>query len=282
MGESDDGRGEKAARQTKGPWSRPEPADLPAAIAQAVERQREFEAARATRLGQGAERLTRPFGAALARLIPPDLARKALEQADAAAALTLPRELTGHDVDDIEACEAVALRVQAWAQGTNAATGGAAGWFGAAGLAVDVPATITLAARTVRATAAAYGFAGDDEGERAFRLMVLEVATTMAQDERQARIEELNAMARTLASAEARMATEWLIEKVVERVARQLGLSFAARKMGQVVPIVGGVVAAAVNASFQADVARAARYAYRQRWLIARKVLPAAASGADA
>jgi hypothetical protein len=30
-----------------------------------------------------------------------------------------------------------------------------------------------------------------------------------------------------------------------------------------------------VNASFQADVSHAARYAYRQRWLLERHALPA-------
>ena len=67
---------------------------------------------------------------------------------------------------------------------------------------------------------------------------------------------------------------EWVSEKVVERIARQLGVNLGSRKAGQVVPIVGGAVAAVVNASFQTDVSRAARYAYRLRWLMARKLLP--------
>ena len=41
-------------------------------------------------------------------------------------------------------------------------------------------------------------------------------------------------------------------------------------------PILGIAVAAVVNASFQTDVARAARYGYRQRWLMARRLLPSA------
>lgn len=255
-----------------------DPKDLGTAITDAIDRQRKFEEARATRLGAGAERLTAPLGGWIARMIPPEAIRAALHQADRAAAMTLPAGIVAHDTDDLPQCEAAALRVQAWGQGTNAATGGAAGWFGAAGLAVDLPATLTLAARTVRATGASYGFTEDGENERAFRLMVLEVATSLASDTRAERLNDMNALARQLSSPEAKCVLDkggkWLTEKVFERIARQLGLSLAARKAGQVVPIVGGIVAATVNASFQADVARAARYAYRQRWLIQRKAIP--------
>ena len=254
------------------------PGGIPEAVRQAIDAQREFEKRRATRLGRGAERLTAPVSGVIGRMIPAGVVRQALRQADRAAGLTIPGELKRHDTDDILACDRAALRVQSWSQGGSAATGGAAGWFGAAGLAVDVPATVALSARCVRATGAAYGFYGDDEGERAFRLMVLEVATSMASENREQAVDGLNALARELSSPEAKILLEkggkWVTDKLVERVARQLGLSLAARKAGQIVPIVGGLVAATVNASFQADVARAARYAYRQRWLMARRMLP--------
>ncbi|MBT0956293.1 EcsC family protein [Alphaproteobacteria bacterium KMM 3653] len=252
--------------------------DFSGAVKAAIERQKAFEERRATRLGRGAEALTAPVGGAFARIIPASVVRKALEQADKAAGLTLPAEVTGHDREDVLACDAAAKQVQAWAQGTNAATGGAAGWFGAAGLVADIPATITLAARNVRATGAAYGFASVSDEERAFRLMVLEVATSLASETRVETIENMNDFARALNTPEGKLVLEkggeWVTEKVVERIARQLGVTLAARKAGQIVPIIGGLVGATVNASFQADVARAARYAFRQRWLMARQLLP--------
>ncbi len=257
--------------------SNPDP--ITAIIERVIEEQKKFEKQRATRLGQGAEKLTAPLGGLVSGLIPAGMLRAGLRQADRAAGLTVPKEITSHDTSDILACDAAARRVQAWAQGTNAATGGAAGWFGAAGLAADVPATITLAARNVRATGAAYGFVADSEAEQVFRLMVLEVATSLASENRQETLDGLGALARRLSTPEARIVLErggeWVAEKIVERVARQLGVTLAARKAGQVVPNVGGAVAAAVNASFQTDVSRAARYAYRQRWLIERQLLPA-------
>ncbi len=267
--------------KSAGPTPKPPkaPDGLPEAVRRAIDEQRAFEDRRATKMGRGAERLTAPFGSLIARLVPPALVREALRQADRAAGLTVPKELRAHDPDDIAACDRAALRVQAWAQGTNAATGGAAGWFGAAGLAVDVPATVALAARTVRATGASYGFVADSEEERVFRLMVLEVATALASDKRSETVDGLNALARELSRPEARIVLEkggrWLTDTIVERIARQLGVTLAGRKVGQIVPVVGGAVAATVNASFQADVARAARYAYRQRWLMERRMLPA-------
>ena len=256
----------------------------PGAVVQRVIReQKRFEDQRASVLGQGAERLTAPLGGLISRLIPAGVVRSALRQADRMAGLTVPTEITSHDINDAAACDAAALRVQGWAQGSNAATGGVAGWFGAAGLAADVPATIALAARNVRATGAAYGFVQDSEAEQVYRLMVLEVATSLASGKRQQALDGMGDLARRLSSPEARILMDkggdWLVEKIVERVSRQLGISLAARKAGQVVPVVGGVVAAAVNASFQVDVARAARYAYRMRWLIERRMLPAPDAG---
>lgn len=244
-------------------------------VAAALQRQKAYEARRPTRLGRGAEALTAPFGTVVGRLVRPEWVLQALEMSDRAAGWTVPA--MRHDRDDLADCEAAALKVQAWAQGLNASTGFAAGLTGGPGLTVDIPATLALAARNVRATGAAYGFDGDDEGERAFRLMVLEVATAMASDARAETMGRLDKAARVLSDPAVRAAadkgTDWVMKKVVERVARQLGVSLAGRKLGQVVPVVGGFVGAAVNASFQVDVARAARFAYEKRWLMARKLL---------
>ncbi|WP_085047371.1 EcsC family protein, partial [Brevirhabdus pacifica] len=183
-----------------------------------------------------------------------------------------------HDTDDIDACEAAALRVQAWSAGGNAATGGAAGLMGGLGLTLDIPATLSLAARNVRATGAAYGFGEDTDDERAFRLMILELAAVRGLEARADSLDRVNRLARQLSNPLVRAAvgrgSDWLVETVVERVARQLGVSLLQRKAAQVVPVLGGIVAATVNASFQTDVSRAARYAYRQRWLMARRMLP--------
>jgi hypothetical protein len=256
-----------------------DPAGTSEAVRRALDAQRAYEQRRQTVLGQGAERITRPFGAFMARALPPEVMRRALAMADRVAGLTVPSEIRSHDATDIAACDAVALRVQAWAAGSNAASGGVAGWFGAAGMTADIPATIALAARNVRATGAAYGFVVDDDEERAFRLLVLELASASAERNRQESLGTINRMARAMENPVGRMMIdkggEWVTEKVVERILRQVGVSLGSRKAAQVVPVIGGAVAATVNASFQTDVSRAARYAYRQRWLMQRRMLPA-------
>jgi hypothetical protein len=248
------------------------------AVAEALKRQKAYEDARQTRFGKGAEKITAPLGGMVGKLVPPELVRAGLEAADKLVGVTIPEGLTGHDLSDIAACEAAARRVQAWSVGTNAASGGVTGWFGAAGVAADIPATITLAARNVRATGAAFGFTQVSDEERAYRLMILETATVSAGANRGETLKNLGELADWMNTPEGRVVFEkggdWVTDKVVERIARQLGVSLGSRKAGQVVPIVGGAVAAVVNASFQTDVSRASRYAYRLRWLMARKLLP--------
>ncbi|SDI26833.1 EcsC family protein [Aliiruegeria lutimaris] len=243
----------------------------------ALERQRAYEERKPTRLGKGAERLTAPLGALVGRFVPPALVRQGLAMADKAAGYTIPSEFTRHSVEDLEACERAARRVQGWAVGANAASGGAAGFFGAIGMTADIPATIALAARNVRATGAAFGFGDDSEEEQTYRLLILQVATAGAEKGREETLAHLADMAAWLASPEGRIVLEkggeWVTDKVIERIARQLGFSLAGRGAGRVVPIVGGAVAATVNASFQTDVSRAARFAYRMRWLMHRRML---------
>lgn len=252
-------------------------------LAQAVERvleeQRRFEARRSTRMGTGTEKVTAPASRLLRRFLPPGMMRRALMMADQGAGRTLPEGAGSHDLDDIDACEAAALRVQKWSVGSNAATGGLAGWFGGPGAMFDVPATLLLAARNVRATGAAYGFAGNDDDERLFRLQILELATVQGMEARGDAMGRINRLARQLNEPEVRFAADravdWVFDKVIDRVARGLSVDLLRRKAAQVVPLAGGLIGAGVNASFQTDVSRAARWAYRQRWLMHRKVLPA-------
>ena len=141
---------------------------------------------------------------------------------------------------------------------------------------IDIPATILLAARNVRATGQAFGFDGTGDEERTFRLAILELASVSAFDKRQASLAQVNRMAGVLSGGKVdpvRDTAEWVVQKTVERVSRELGAAMLRRKAAQIVPIAGALIAASVNASFQTDVSRAARYAYRQRWLMTRSYL---------
>ena len=77
----------------------------------------------------------RPVSALTHRLIPPEAIEAALVGADWVASATIRQAAISHDFADLAACEAAALMVRRWAIGYAATGGGAAGAFGAFGLA---------------------------------------------------------------------------------------------------------------------------------------------------
>ena len=177
-----------------------------------------------------------------------------------------------HDFADLPACDAAASEIRRWALGYAATGGGAAGAFGVIGLAVDVPATITLALRTCRLTGLCYGFGDDSVAERVFILDTLQLAgaNSMA--------DTAEALARVSADRQDLPAESWGrivrltgqtagAQAAARRVAQVLGVNLSARKFGQLAPIVGAAIGAGVNTAFQNDVSLAARHAYRERWL---------------
>lgn len=221
-------------------------------------------------------RLTRtlsvPLSALTHHMVPPGAVEAALISADWVASASIRRAAIGHDFTDLAACEAAVDDIRRWAIGYAATSGGAAGALGAAGLAIDIPATITLALRTARLIGLAYGFGDDNTAERIFILDTLALAASNSREEKAAALARLDA-------EQAEMDPESWGRIVVltgqttgamtamRRVATGLGLNLASRKIAQVTPIIGAVVGAGVNANFQSDVARAARHVYRIRWL---------------
>lgn len=206
------------------------------------------------------------------RLIPPEAIEAALKAADWAASASIRKAAISHDFADLGACEEAAADIRRWALGYAATSGGAAGVFGAVGLAVDVPATIALALRTARLTGLCYGFGGDTTSERVFILDTLQLAGANSREEK------AQALARLAADRTDLPAETWgRIVKLTgqtagaqaasKRVAQALGANLSARKVGQLAPVVGAAIGASVNAAFQNDVARGAQHAYRERWL---------------
>ncbi|MBT8424900.1 MAG: EcsC family protein [Silicimonas sp.] len=216
--------------------------------------------------------VARPVGFLTNRLIPAEVIEAAIRGADWAASSSIRKTAINHDFTDLEACDEAVADVRRWALGYAVTGGGAAGAFGALGLAIDVPATIALALRTVRLVGLSYGFGGDSEAERIYILDVLQLAGANSKVERDAAMARL-AKERTEFGRE-----DW--QKIVKltgqttgsvtatrRVATTLGVNLSTRKIAQIAPFIGAAVGAGVNAAFQNDVAAAARFAYRARWL---------------
>jgi hypothetical protein len=256
--------------------SEPDPsrdADLPQAYVDAVlHQQDEFRRAGPALLPRAFRSVAKPVGFLTNRLIPAEIIETAIRGADWAASNTIRRAAIDHDFLDLKACDEAASEVRRWALGYAVTGGGAAGAFGALGLAIDVPATITLALRTTRLTGLCYGFGGDGEAEAVYVLDVLQLAGANTATEKE------EAIAR-LARERAQFDPE-SFRKIVRltgqaggtltatrRVAATLGVNLSTRKVAQLAPIVGAAIGAGVNAAFQNDVAAAARFAYRARWL---------------
>jgi hypothetical protein len=231
-----------------------------------------YRAAQPALLPRAIRGLSRPVSVLTHRLVPAEAVELVIRGADWAASASIRRVALAHDFADIRACDAAAAEIRRWALGYAVTGGGAAGAFGALGLAVDVPATITLALRTVRLTGICYGFGSDTDAERVFILDTLELAGANGMAEKRAALARLE-RDRTELPADnwgriVRLTGQTAgAQSAAKRVAAVLGLNLSTRKAAQLAPFVGAAIGAGVNAAFQNDVAAAARHAYRERWL---------------
>lgn len=227
----------------------------------------QFRDSKPSLLGRGIERLTHPFGKALSNVVPDALVEsvlKGLDQAVGAPALVRFK----HDATNLDSAQDAAKSVVRTARVISATTGAAAGFGGALSMGLDIPATIGIALRTIRDTGRAYGFDGEGQAERIFRLQILELA---ALDEPELRAERIAALEETIGEGGALVHADHkeitpIIDQAVERVSRAVAFTSFRTRAGMVVPVVGSLVGGLVNRSFQGDVGKAARFAFLLRW----------------
>ena len=227
-------------------------------------------------LGRGVERLTHPFGKAIAGMVPNNLVEAVLKGLDTAVAAPKLVNFT-HDPGDLQAAHDAAKSVSRAASGISGASGAAAGFGGVMTAGLDIPATIAIALRVIRDTGKAYGYAGDGAQEKLFRLQVLELSALDDPAERAKRIAALEAAIGPdggLVNADHEEITP-VIDQVVERVSRAIALTSFRKRAGMIVPVVGSAVGGIVNSSFQRDVGKAARFAFQERRLRADANTPA-------
>lgn len=152
-----------------------------------------------------------------------------------------------------------------------ASEGAAAGAIGAPGIAADIPLIFGIVLRAIGEYATYYGFDLDNQAERVYALNILMVATSPSIAAKQAALAELS----RIAVAVAQKKTWNEIEKIlsagaIKKIAETLGIRLTKAKLGELVPIVGGVVGAGYNAYFAGCAGEAAFNLYRERFL-ARK-----------
>lgn len=182
---------------------------------------------------------------------------------------------------DLKLSDELANEVHNWAIAAAVAEGGATGMMGAAGIAADIPAVLTLALRTIHKIGLCYGYKAYNLEEKEYVLRVMSLAGSNSMKEKNQVLLQLKMVEATL-----RKNAMWVIErkaskdmakkavsneliiKLIKDLCKQLGINFSKRKAMQVIPLFGAGVGAAMNGSFIRDIGYAARRQYQERWLI--------------
>lgn len=141
----------------------------------------------------------------------------------------------------------------------GAGEGGVAGFYGAPGAAADVPALLGLSLRAVNVFAYSYGFDPTTEAERAYALSVISASAAVGTKAKQ--------VTRAGIVFGERLASKEIVQKLLERLPRQLIVRLAAMNTSKAAPIAGAATGAVFNGWFLRSVAVHARFAYRQRFL---------------
>lgn len=179
----------------------------------------------------------------------------------------------------MEQSDALARRVKTRGMALAASSGAATGVGGAALIAADIPALLTVCLRTIHQTAMAYGYSLHGEAGRALAIGLFALATSNTAAEKQAAIAALSqttpgAPLPSLAEAAWREGVERLSERELTKqalayslhnLATQLGVNLAKRKAAAAVPVLGAVIGGSVNAWTVHDLARSTQFAF-QAW----------------
>jgi len=170
----------------------------------------------------------------------------------------------------------LANEVHNWAIGLAVVEGAGTGAFGILGVAVDVPAVITLALRTIHKTGVCYGYECKTEFDKKCVLGILAVSAANSVSEKVGAIATLRTIHVTIQkvtwkkmaekAAKDRLSKEAAIVGV-KNLAKQLGINITKRRALTAIPIIGAAVGGSANGWYIKEVGWAARRFYQERWL---------------
>ena len=142
-----------------------------------------------------------------------------------------------------------------------------AGLEGTSGIA-DIVALIALNQRAIGEYATYYGFDISSQQERLFALNILGLASSPNDAAKQVAMAQLVRIAQDVAKKKVwRDLEKHSFVKIVQIIARSLGIRLTKAKLAQVVPVTGALVGAGFNAYYTDKVCDAAFYLYRERFL---------------
>lgn len=157
------------------------------------------------------------------------------------------------------------------AAGTVAGAGaGAAPGLGviASAMGADIATLLIACSRVIAHDALYYGYDPRDPAEEIFMMQVIGLGLAVTPSAKAVAYQQLAILTRSLATNMAwRQLNQQTLVKVAQRFAAQFGQKLTKKKLGQFVPVAGVGIGAALNWKMVDDVASAAYWAYRERFL---------------
>lgn len=138
----------------------------------------------------------------------------------------------------------------------------------AAAMGVDAAAVLTLCSRVTAHDALYYGYDPLDPAEEVFMMQVIGLGLAVTPSAKAIAYQQLAILTRSLATNMAwRELNQQLLVKVAQKFAGQFTQKLTKKKLGQFVPFAGIGIGAVLNWKMIDDVADAAFWAYRERFL---------------
>jgi hypothetical protein len=139
----------------------------------------------------------------------------------------------------------------------------------AAAAGADIAALLTACSRVVAHQALYYGYDPLNTAEDVFMMQVIGLGLATTGPAKAVAYQQLAVLTRSLArNLVWRDLNQQTFVKVAQKFAAQFGQKLTKRKLGQFVPIAGVGIGAALNYKMVDDVAEAAYWAYRERFLL--------------
>ena len=178
---------------------------------------------------------------------------------------------------DLAISDRLSDTVHNWAIGIGTVEGAGTGTIGLPGMAIDVPAIITLALRTIHKIGVCYGFESKTVSDNQFIYGIMAASSANSVEEKVAALAALRSIQVTIAkttwkrmaliAAQKPMGREGAI-LALKNLAKQLGVNLTKRKALAAIPIIGAAIGGSVNGWYIKEVGWAARRAFQERWLI--------------
>ena len=177
---------------------------------------------------------------------------------------------------NLEVCDDLANSVHNWALAFATAEGGAAGFFGIAGMAVDIPSLVTFSLRSIHKVGLCYGYEAKSNDDEKFILSVLSAAGANNPTEKMTAIATMRSIQQMIMKTTWKKMAETAAQKTfskeagvlaIKNLAKQLGINITKRKALQAIPFIGAGIGAAMNAQYVNDICWAARRSFQKRWL---------------